>query len=239
MAYDLDTRFRCRASYEIYGKNLKEISLLEDVPISTLSDWKNDDRVEYGGVWIQNSKKEELSKVARALQEEIIQTQTYKDLKDSLNKKHGFNPSEQIEFNTGVVLKANPREIQAKIEADTLILGALGIEYFNNALINNAILSQTVLQNQVQKDITKVKQLDIKSSSEIIKIAKEARYGKDPDTINHFSIQVGKIDYSPEELKNMSVEQLEKVLANLEKKVLEAEEIKPLKLENVIQEDKI
>jgi len=221
MAYDLDTRFRCRASYEIYGKNLKEISTLEDVPISTLSDWKNDDRIEYGGLWVQNSKKEELDKVARALQEEIIQTQTYKDLKDSLNKKHGFNP-EQIEFNSGVVLKANPREIQAKIEADTLILGALGIDYFNNALINNAILSQTVLQNQVQKDITKVKQLDIKSSSEIIKIAKEARYGKDPDTINHFSIQVGKIDYSPEELKNMSVEQLEKVLSNLEKKVLEA-----------------
>jgi len=221
MAYDLDKRFRCRAAYEIYGKNLKEISSLEDVPISTLSDWKNDTREEYGGIWVQNSKKEELGKVAKALQDEIIQTQTYKDLKDSLNKKHGFNPSE-IEFNSGVVLKGNPREIQAKIEADTLILGALGIEYFNNALINNAILSQTVLQNQVQKDITKVKQLDIKSSSEIIKIAKEARYGKDPDTINHFSIQVGKIDYSPEELKNMSVEQLEKVLANLEKKVLEA-----------------
>jgi len=227
MAYDLDTRFRCRASYEIYGKNLKEISLLEDVPISTLSDWKNDTREEYGGVWVQNSKKEELGKVAKALQEEIIQTQTYKDLKENLNKKHGFNPSE-IEFNSGIALKGNPREIQAKIEADTLMLGALGIEYFNNALINNAILSQTVLQNQVQKDITKVKQLDIKSSSEIIKIAKEARYGKDPDTINHFSIQVGKIDYSPEELKNMSVEQLEKVLANLEKKVLEA---------NIIQDD--
>jgi hypothetical protein len=60
-----------------------------------------------------------------------------------------------------------------------------------------------------------------KASSEIIKIAKEARYGKDPDTINHFTVQVGKIDYTPEELKNMNVEQLEKVLANLEKKVLE------------------
>lgn len=221
MAYDLDIRFRCRASYEIYGKNLKEISDLESVPVSTLSDWKNDDREEYGGIWIQNSRKEELGKVARLLQDEIIESQTYKDLKANLNKRHGVTPTGELEFDSGIQLKADPRQIQAKIEADTLMLGALGIDYFNNALINNAILSQTVLQNQVQKDISKVKQLDIKASSEIIKIAKEARYGKDPDTINHFTVQVGKVDYTPEELKSMNVDQLEKVLANLEKKVLE------------------
>lgn len=221
MAYDLDIRFRCRASYEIYGKNLKEISDLESVPVSTLSDWKNDDREEYGGIWIQNSRKEELGKVARLLQDEIIESQTYKDLKANLNKRHGVTPTGALEFDSGIQLKADPRQIQAKIEADTLMLGALGIDYFNNALINNAILSQTVLQNQVQKDISKVKQLDIKASSEIIKIAKEARYGKDPDTINHFTVQVGKVDYTPEELKSMNVDQLEKVLANLEKKVLE------------------
>ena len=221
MAYDLDIRFRCRASYEIYGKNLKEISDLESVPVSTLSDWKNDDREEYGGIWIQNSRKEELGKVARLLQDEIIESQTYKDLKANLNKRHGVTPTGELEFDSGIQLKADPRQIQAKIEADTLMLGALGIDYFNNALINNAILSQTVLQNQVQKDISKVKQLDIKASSEIIKIAKEARYGKDPDTINHFTVQVGKVDYTPEELKSMNVDKLEKVLANLEKKVLE------------------
>ena len=223
MAYELDIRFRCRASYEIYGKNLKEISDLESVPVSTLSDWKNDDREEYGGIWIQNSRKEELGKVARLLQDEIIESQTYKDLKANLNKRHGVTPTGELEFDSGIQLKADPRQIQAKIEADTLMLGALGIDYFNNALINNAILSQTVLQNQVQKDISKVKQLDIKASSEIIKIAKEARYGKDPDTINHFTVQVGKVDYTPEELKSMNVDQLEKVLANLEKKVLEGE----------------
>lgn len=221
MAYDLDIRFRCRASYEMYGKNLKEISELESVPVSTLSDWKNDDREEYGGIWIQNSRKDEIGKVAKMLQDEIMESQTYKDLKENLRKRHGVTTTGELEFNSGIQIKADPKEIQAKIEADTLMLGALGIDYFNNALINNAILSQTVLQNQVQKDITKVKQLDIKASSEIIKIAKEARYGKDPDTINHFTVQVGKIDYTPEELKNMNVDQLEKVLANLEKKVLE------------------
>lgn len=221
MAYDLDIRFRCRTHYEMYGKNLKEICDLESVPVSTLSDWKNDDREEYGGIWIQNSRKDEIGKVAKMLQDEIIESQTYKELKENLRKRHGVTTSGELEFNSGIQIKANPKEIQAKIEADTLMLGALGIDYFNNALINNAILSQTVLQNQVQKDITKVKQADIKASSEIIKIAKEARYGKDPDTINHFTVQVGKIDYTPEELKNMSVDQLEKVLANLEKKVLE------------------
>jgi len=202
MAYDLDIRFRCRTHYEMYGKNLKEICDLESVPVSTLSDWKNDDREEYGGIWIQNSRKDEIGKVAKMLQDEIIESQTYKDLKENLRKRHGVTPTGELEFNSGIQLKANPKEIQAKIEADTLMLGALGIDYFNNALINNAILSQTVLQNQVQKDITKVKQADIKASSEIIKIAKEARYGKDPDTINHFTVQVGKIDYTPEELKN-------------------------------------
>lgn len=221
MAYDLDIRFKCRALYEMYGKNLKEIYDLESVPVSTLSDWKNDDREEYGGIWVQNSRKDEIGKVAKMLQDEIIESQTYKDLKEKLNKRHGVTPKGELEFNSGIQLKADPREIQAKIEADTLMLGALGIDYFNNALINNAILSQTVLQNQVQKDITRVKQADIKASSEIIKIAKEARYGKDPDTINHFTVQVGKIDYTPEELKNMDIKDLEKVLANLEKKVLE------------------
>ena len=221
MAYDLDIRFKCRALYEMYGKNLKQIYDLESVPVSTLSEWKNDDREEYGGIWVQNSRKDEIGKVAKMLQDEIIESQTYKDLKEKLNKRHGVTPSGQIEFNSGIQLKADPREIQAKIEADTLMLGALGIDYFNNALINNAILSQTVLQNQVQKDITRVKQADIKASSEIIKIAKEARYGKDPDTINHFTVQVGKIDYTPEELKSMDIKDLEKVLANLEKKVLE------------------
>ena len=221
MAYDLDIRFRCRTHYEMYGKNLKEIKDLESVPVSTLSEWKNDDRVEYGGIWILNGRKDEISKVARMIQNEIVESQAYKDLKENLNKRHGITPKGEIEFNSGIQLKATPQEIQAKIEADTIMLGALGIDYFNNALINNAILSQTVLQNQVQKDITRVKQADIKASSEIIKIAKEARYGKDPDTINHFTVQVGKIDYTPEELKNMNVDQLEKVLANLEKKVLE------------------
>lgn len=221
MAYDLDIRFKCRALYEMYGKNLKQIYDLESVPVSTLSEWKNDDREEYGGIWVQNSRKDEIGKVAKMLQDEIIESQTYKDLKAKLNKRHGVTPNGQIEFNSGIQLKADPREIQAKIEADTLMLGALGIDYFNNALINNAILSQTVLQNQVQKDITRVKQADIKASSEIIKIAKEARYGKDPDTINHFTVQVGKIDYTPEELKSMDIKDLEKVLANLEKKVLE------------------
>lgn len=37
----------------------------------------------------------------------------------------------------------------------------------------------------------------------------------------HFSFQIGKYDYTDEELKGMDVKDLEKVLQNLEKKVLE------------------
>jgi hypothetical protein len=162
MAHEIDIRFLCRTHYEMYGKNLKEINALENIPVSTLSEWKNDDREEYGGIWILNSRKDEIEKLSKMLQKELTETQAYKDLKEGLNKRHGVTVKGEIEFNSGIQLKATPQEIQAKIEADTIMLGALGIDYFNNALINNAILSQNVLQNQVTKDITKVKQADSK-----------------------------------------------------------------------------
>lgn len=91
------------------------------------------------------------------LQVEIMESQTYKDLKENLRKRHGVTTTGELEFNSGIQIKADPRDIQAKIEADTLMLGALGIDYFNNALINNAILSQTVSTKSSSKRYYKSK----------------------------------------------------------------------------------
>ncbi len=220
MGYDIDIRFRCRSHFEIYDKSLSDISKLESVPVSTLSDWKNDDREEFGGLWIKGSRKDEIGKVAKMLQDEIIETQTYKNLKENLKKRHGVKTNGQLEMGSMISLDTTNEEIRAKIEAEALMIGALGIDFFNNALVSNAVLSQTVLNHQVQQDVTKVKQADIKASSEIIKIAKEAKFGKDPDTINQFTFQVGKLDYTDEEIKDMGVDELDKLAKALEEKIL-------------------
>ncbi len=73
------------------------------------------------------------------------------------------------------------------------------------------------MSNQVKKDPSKIKQADIKASSEIHKIAKEARYGKSPDTV--IIPVVG--EYSPQELEEMTIEQLEKLIADEESKAID------------------
>ena len=70
----------------------------------------------------------------------------------------------------------------------------------------------------IKPDITKLKQADIKASSEIHKIAKEARYGKSPDTV----IFNSNGNYSPEELADLTVEQLEELMKKEQSKTLEA-----------------
>lgn len=56
MAYDLEIRYKCRALFEVMNMTLKEISKQEAVPISTLGEWKNDGRAEYGGLWLKGAK---------------------------------------------------------------------------------------------------------------------------------------------------------------------------------------
>jgi len=56
MAHDNSIRFRCRALFEVLNMTLSSIAEQETIGISTLSDWKNDDRDEYGGIWIKGCK---------------------------------------------------------------------------------------------------------------------------------------------------------------------------------------
>lgn len=109
-------------------------------------------------------------------------------------------------------------ELQARIETDMTLLASVQAVYFDAQLFKNSMLSSIVLSNQVKKDITRVKQADIKASSEIHKLAKEARFGKSPDTV----IFNANGNYSAEELNSMTVEQLEQLMkAEQNKNVVE------------------
>jgi len=205
MAHDKEIRFKCRALFEISNMTLSEIGKQESVGISTLSDWKNDDREEYGGIWVQGCKSDGVQKTAKKLMEELETTSVYDELKKNLHKYHGINDKGAMEIGGMLDLSTENKELQAKAELEVTLLGAVGADWFDSQLLKNSMLSSIVLNNQVKKDITKVKQSDIKASSEIHKIAKESRFGKSPDTV----IINSNGDYTPEELDGMSIEQLE------------------------------
>lgn len=211
MAHDIEIRFRCRALFEVMNMNLSDISEQESVGISTLSDWKNDDRDKYGGIWLAGSKQAKVTQTAQKLREELEATSVYDEMKNKLTKYYGMSKDGKIEVDGMVSVGSDNAEIQARAEADVTLLASVGADYFDAQLFKNSMLSSIALNNQVKKDITKVKQSDIKASSEIHKIAKESRYGKSPETV----IFNANGNYTPEELNKLSVEELE-ILAKKE-----------------------
>lgn len=208
MAHDIEIRFRCRALFEVLDMSLTDISKQESVGISTLSDWKNDDREEFGGIWVQGCKAGTIEQTTQKLREELRATSVYDEMKSRINTYQGTSEEGKIEA-TGMLDVVNENfEIQARVEADITLLASVGADYFDSQLFKNSMLSSIVLNNQVKKDISKVKQADIKASSEIHKIAKEARFGKSPETV---IIPVGG-KYTTEELDDLTVEQLERLI---------------------------
>lgn len=218
MAHDKEIRFRCRALFEVMNMSLSDISKQEEVGISTLSDWKNDDREEYGGIWLQGSKSKKVEETARKLREELQATSIYDEMKNRLNHYLGVTKKGEIQIDGLLSLASDNEALQASIESDMMMLAAVQADYFDAQLFKNSMLSSIILSNQVKKDITRVKQSDIKSSSEIHKMAKEARFGKSPDTF----IFNSNGDYSVEDLEKLTVEQLEQLMKKEEKKILEA-----------------
>ncbi len=212
MAYDLEIRYRCRALFEVMDMKLKDISKQESVPISTLSEWKNDDRDEYGGIWLKGCKTSQVTQAKEKLQKELEATSIYDEMKNKLKHHYGITKSGNLVIDGLLNLGNSNEELQASVETDIALLGAVQSDYFDAQLFKNSMLSSIVLNNQVKKDITKVKQSDIKASSEIHKLAKEARFGKTPDTV----IFNNNGDYTSEELANMSLEELERLLKNQE-----------------------
>jgi len=217
MAHDIEIRFRCRALFEVMNMTLSEISKQESVGVSTLSDWKNDDREEYGGIWLQGSKAGKVEQTAKKLREELEATSVYDEMKQKLSTFHGVNKDGDIETEGMLDIASSNAQLQARAEADITILASVQADYFDAQMFKNSMLSSIVLSNQVKKDVTKVKQADIKASSEIHKMAKEARFGKSPDTVV-FNVNG---DYTPEELEDLTVEQLEQLMKKEQEKTLD------------------
>ena len=217
MAHDIEIRFRCRALFEVMNMSLTEINRQELVGVSTLSDWKNDDREEYGGIWLQGSKASKVEQTAKKLREELEATSVYDEMKNKISNFHGVTKDGGIEVDGILNIASDNQQLQAKAEADITLLASVQADYFDAQMFKNSMLSSIVLSNQVKKDVTKIKQADIKASSEIHKLAKEARFGKSPDTV---IIPVAG-NYTPDELKNMTIEQLEKLMQAEENKTFD------------------
>jgi hypothetical protein len=111
-------------------------------------------------------------------------------------------------------LGSDNAQLQAQVETDITMLACIQADYFDAQMFKNSMLSSIVLNNQVKKDVTKVRQADIKASSEIHKMAKEARFGKSPDTV----IVNANGNYTVEELNSMSLEQLEQLMKQEQQK---------------------
>lgn len=226
MAHNIEIRFRCRALFEVMNMTLSDISKQELVGVSTLSDWKNDDRKEYGGIWLQGSKAGKIEQTAVKLREELQATSVYDEIKNNITTFKGVSKNGDIEIDGILSLGSDNKELQAQAEADIIMLASVQADYFDAQMFKNSMLSSIILGNQVKTDVTKVKQSDIKASSEIHKLAKEARFGKTPDTV----IFNNNGDYTVEDLNNMSVQELEQLM----KKEQEAIDMPTEKVENKV-----
>ena len=220
MAWDIEIRFRCRALFEVMNMTLSAISEQENVALTTLSDWKNDDREEYGGIWLKGAKAGKVEQTAKKLREELEATSVYDEMKNRVTKYHGVTKDGGIEVNGILNLANSNAELQAKAEADITMLASVQADYFDAQMFKNSMLSSIVLSNQVKKDVTKIKQSDIKASSEVHKLAKESRFGKSPDTV----IFNANGNYSAEELNEMTVEQLEQLMAQAQSDAVQEKE---------------
>jgi len=221
MAHDRDIRFRCRALFEVMNMNLTDIAKQESVGISTLSDWKNDDREEYGGIWLQGIKAGKIEQTAKKLREELEATSVYDEMKNKLVQFYGITKQGSMEIDGLLNISSTNAELQAKAETDIAMLASVQADYFDAQLFKNSMLSSIVLNNQVKKDVTKIRQADIKAGSEIHKMAKESRFGKSPDTVM-FNVDG---EYTAEELETLTVEQLEQLMKQERSKTLEAEKV--------------
>lgn len=216
MAYDKEIRFKCRALFEVLDMTLSEISEKENIPVATLSDWKNDDREIYGGIWVKGSKASNIKEAQDRLREELRATSVYDEMKKNVTQFHGVNDKGALDVSGLLDVGSDNAQLQAAIDADVIMLACVNADWFDTQLFKNAMLSSILLSNQAKKDVTKIRQSDIKQSSEIHKMAKEARFGKSPETI----IFNNNGNYTSEELANMSFEQLEQLMKQEKQKAL-------------------
>ncbi len=216
MAYNKDIRFRCRALFEIMDMTLVEISKKEAVPISTLSEWKNDDRPLYGGIWIKGCKRKNVEQTAKKLKEELEATSVYDEMKNRI-KEHNIIKGDKLEFQS---IEIDNQELQAEVETEITLLSTIMPDWFDSAMLRNALYSKMLIERKMKKNPDSVKQTDLKMSSETIRMAKESRFGKTPDTV----IFNANGEYTKEELAELSVEEIEKLYLAEQKRILQLDD---------------
>ncbi len=145
MAHDIEIRFRCIGLFEIVNMSLTEICKQESVGISTLSDWKNDDRKEYGGIWLKGCKAKDIELTVQKLREDLQATSIYDDIKKKVMKFNGVTDNGSIVVDGMLDVGSDNKEIQARVEADLLLLNAIGADYFDLQLFKNSMLSSRLL----------------------------------------------------------------------------------------------
>lgn len=218
MAHDITIRLKCRALFEVLDMSLSEINKQEIVGVSTLSDWKNDDREEFGGIWIKGCKVGEIEKAGEKLKQELQATSVYDEMQKKLTEYNGINKKGHLKLDGLLNVADDNAQLQVQIEADTIMLATIQADWFDAQLLKNSMLSSIMLNNKVKNTPDKVTQSEIKTSSETHKIAKESRFGKSPDTM----ILNVNGDYTKEELADMSLEDLEKLHHKEQQNLLEA-----------------
>ncbi len=148
-----------------------------------------------------------VDEVSKQLREELQATSVYDEMKDKISRYQGISDDGGMETGGILSIGSDNAQLQAQAELDITMLASVQADYFDAQMFKNSMLSSIVLNNQVKKDVSKVRQSDIKASSEIHKIAKESRFGKSPDTM----ILNVNGDYTKEELSEMSLEDIEKL----------------------------
>ena len=131
MAHDITIRFRCRALFEVLDMTLSAIAELETLGISTLSEWKNDDREEFGGIWIRGCKAGKVDEVSKQLIEELQATSVYDEIKNKISRYQGISDVGGMETDGILSIGSDNAQLQAQAELDITMLAAVQADYFD------------------------------------------------------------------------------------------------------------
>lgn len=167
----------------------------------------------HGGIWVQGCKSQNIEKTAKKLREELEATSVYDEIKNRV-KEYNIVKDDKLEIQT---IAINNAELQADAEAEITLLATVSSDWFDTKLFRNALYSSSLIERKMRKNPDSVKQSDLKQSSETIKMAKESRFGKTPDTV----IFNANGEYSKEELAELSVDEIEKLYIAEQKKLIE------------------
>ena len=216
MAHSNELRARARDYFEIHGKTLSEISEQLKIPISTLSEWKNDITQPFS-IWKKGRFKERIDTASQKMNDEIRNSDAFRELEERLKKEYRverYNACGQYIINEGEDGKI------ARQRAEAIILSAMSMDYLD-AKAHDGLEVATELLNDMKRNPENAKMGDVKMYVDIVRTVKEMRFGKSPDTVIFNQNNQG--EFSEESLATMSTEQLRRVIEERRKEKVSLE----------------